>query len=367
MTSITQEYNAFLDENNIEIFEDLVSILNNEPYNLEVSLSDKYNDLVLFNITENTNLDIDITRIFDSIIINLLNNEIVCFSSCFLEEIMHNEVNELLDFNLKGIVFKEITDGIYIRLFYHNNKWIVSTMTNIDANDDNIDDFTTVQNIFDIYCFKNFNYSKILNKDYTYLFSITTNTNNLQLFHVNTFDCSNFKEVKHNLPIQTIPNVKFKNVFNLLEICSYSRYTTIGFFIYDTNKNKNYKIFTDDYHHSSYLKGNETDTIKRYIRLNREGLVSEYLNYAPYENTLYKSLDITFNWYVNYFYFSYVSIHIHKQEKLEDEYIFFEKEVIQKIHDMYNETRVNISKETVKFVLRYLPTDISKELLLKSN
>ena len=56
-----------------------------------------------------------------------------------------------------------------------------------------------------------------------------------------------------------------------------------------------------------------------------------------------------------------------KQLKPEDEYINHEKIIIQDIHSIYLETRVNTSKDIVKLLLQFYPTEILRELLMNRN
>ena len=368
MTTVLEKYHDFLQEEDIQDYPELLCVLLEEPYYLHISTDIKHDDLIIFNITEETNLDIDIVHIFDGLIISKIDiRQIVCYSNNFFEEIGENDVNSSLNFNLKGVTFKEIEQGEYIRVFNYDDEWIVSTLISIDANTEIIKDSEsiTVKNIFDMVCSKCFDYQRLLNKQYVYFFSLNTDFGKYNLVHINTFNASSsFKEVTHNLPLQRSVEVKFKNIPNLLETCSLSKHTTIGFFINDSNKNRNYKIFTDAYLYVSMLKGSETDITKQFITLKRSGLIVEYLKYFPEKTRVFSVLAEICNWYVEYLYKSYVNIKIHKQVKQDNEYLPKEKEIIQDIHSIYLDSRVNTSKDTVELLLHSYPVDFLRELLI---
>ena len=370
MTTVLQKYHTFLEEKDITEYSELIIELIDEPYYLHISSDQKYSDLVLFNITDETDLELDITNIFDGLIVSKINiKEIICYSGNFYEDIEESNVNSLFSFNLKGITFTEIEDGTYIRLFNYNDEWIVSTLTNINANQEIIEESEsiTVKNIFDMFCSQYFDYNRFLNKQYIYFFALNTSLYKRNLIHMDTFNAfSSFKKVTHRLPLKSSVEVNFKNIPNLLETCSLSKHTTIGFFIHDNNKNRNYKIFTDAHVYVSFLKGSEKDIARKFITLKQQGLKIEYLKYFPEHTRAFELLERLFEWYINYFYNSYVKIKILKQLKPEDEYINHEKIIIQDIHSIYLETRVNTSKNTVELLLKLYPTEILRELLRDS-
>ena len=69
-----------------------------------------------------------------------------------------------------------------------------------------------------------------------------------------------------------------------------------------------------------------------------------------------------FKYYVEYFYNSYVRIKIHRTEKPEEEYKLYEKEIIDEIHQVYVETRINTSKGMVSSILKHFDVDKIYEL-----
>ena len=176
---------------------------------------------------------------------------------------------------------------------------------------------------------------------------------------------SNFDNIvldKYNRQL-LINIVNTNNIPNLLRTCSLSKHTTTGFFIHDNNKNRNYKIFTQEYLYVSFLKGDEPDITKKFITLKRQGLMSEYLKYVPEHTIAFDLLEKLYQWYIDYFYNSYVNIKIYKLLKPESEYLLHEKEVIGNIHTIYLRTRVNTNKETVEALFQFYPIESLREIL----
>ena len=73
MANVLQRYHDFLQEKEIYDFADLIIELVGEPYLIIPSMNDKYTDLIMLNVSEETDLNEDITDIFDGLIINKLN------------------------------------------------------------------------------------------------------------------------------------------------------------------------------------------------------------------------------------------------------------------------------------------------------
>ena len=375
MTLVTERFHAFLEEQEIYSFDDLLIILITEPYCIEITENSKYPDLVMLNVTEDTDMSIEITNIFNGLIISkVYYNNIICYSGNVIEFLGEDDLNRF-NFNLKNLKFHLIGDGETIRLFYYNDEWIISSNYHISADDhkSNGSDEISVEDIFKSCCRNiNFNYKK-LNKRRTYVFGLYhhLNRNVIQhvgtsIAHLETFNDSHNK-VNEDIGLPVNLEATFKNLLNLIETCKCSEYTTPGFIIENTETNKKYKVLTEKFLYVSILKGEETDPIKKYIALNRDGLLNEYLNYFKEDETIFGVLEKMFDCYVDYFYKSYVDVKIRRIEKTADKYMRHEKDIINKIHTMYLDTRVNTSKEAVASVLKYYDEEKLIEILRSNN
>ena len=74
--SIIERYHTFLHEQDIRVIEELTDELISSPYNIEITFDHCYDDLVLLNVTEDTDTSIEITNIFNGLIINKHNIKI---------------------------------------------------------------------------------------------------------------------------------------------------------------------------------------------------------------------------------------------------------------------------------------------------
>lgn len=339
--NLIEKYNKFLIDNNIYTFESLKYFLKDFDIKEE-------NNYIIINIKDNTNLDKDIHYIFNGLIIYKLNIfKILCYSGDYQKKITIKEVKKIFNFNLDNIKFYQLYNGIFIRLFFSFDKWIISTKDELNINNTNI-----ISNLFNEICIQiNYDYKKLLDKNYIYTFLL--NNEIKSLIHINTFKSLTFEEVNMNININKTIEVKIKNMTNLLDICKYTNknQNIIGFLIQDIKNNKKYRVYTENFIYLSYLSCDEPDIIKRYIKLKRKSLIDEYIRYYQDYDSLFKLLDVLFESLVEYFYKSYVDTKIFKKEKLPQELELYEEDILYKIHGVYLALRVNTSKLTVKQIL----------------
>lgn len=373
MVNILQQYHAFLDEKQINDIQDLILELVCEPHSIILIEDEKYPELLMLNISDDTDLDVEINHIFNGIIINKDNiRKIMCYSGKYMDFITSDEVTSLFDLKLKKLKFYEARDGMSVRLFYYNNEWVLSTDKTIDANKEpSIGEHSlSIKALFDLCCQNmNFNY-KYLNRNYIYVFGVyhQLNRNVIQhknniITHIKTYSINSIKEVDINLNLQKIQEVTFKNLFNLLEVYNKSEWTTPGFIIENLENKKLYKILTPNFVYVQLLKGLDDDKIIRFIKLNQNNLIDEYLRYFDEDKKMFELLKRMFNYYTYYFYKSYVDLKIHKIEKPLNKYLKYEMDIIYKIHGLYLRTTHNTSINSVETILKSYDQERLKELL----
>jgi len=373
MANILEQYHAFLDEKEINNIQDLIFELICEQHLIIPIEDEKYPELLMLCVSEDTDLDIEINHIFNGLIINKNNiREIVCYSGKYIDFITEDNVSSILNLNLKGFKFFESNDGISIRLFFHNNKWIVSTDNMIDSSNEYsyADHPLTIKILFESCCTDmNFNYQQ-LDKKYIYVFGIyhSLNRNVIkhrrnELIHIKTYLRNTFDEVNVNLNLPKVQELKFNNLFNLLETYEKSEWTMPGFIIENLENKKLYKMLTPKFLYVLLLKTIDDDKIIKYLKLKADDLLEEYLRYFDEDKNTFDLFMIMLDSYADYFYKSYIELKIYKIEKPLDKYIKYEMDIIYKIHGIYLRTQDNTSLDTVKMVLKFYNPLKLKELL----
>ena len=365
-----EKYNTFLQENDIRTFEELYYELDEGSYcEIEISID---GDLAMISVISEEEPGKDITTIFNGLIINKLDiKQIVCYSGPVTSYIEKEDINTLFDFKLKNLKFYPIEDGEVVRLFNYNSEWILSTFSKINADEQKSSesDEISIKGLFESCCRNmNFDYTK-LDKQYVYVFGVYHQLNRCiikheinKLVHLDTYN-NNFDKVNKNIGLGIAAEITFKNSLNLTQVCTYSKYTTPGFVIHNTENDKKYKLLTDKFLYVSLIKGEETDPVKNFIELNRDDLLEEFLIYFKDDEEFYRVMDEMFKSYVEYFYSSYVKSKIHRTQKPDEEYKIYEKEIINEIHQIYITTRINTSKEAVAMILKHFDINKLHEIL----
>jgi hypothetical protein len=355
--SLVERYHNFLDNNNIYNYVCLRYYLLINKFDVK-----EQNNCILINITESTDLDENvICRIFNGLIISKSNIlKILCYSGDYQTQILLKELKKSFSFKLDNIRFHQLHNGIFVRLYYYLNKWILSTKEEL-----NIDNSNIIFDLFNEYCSNiNYNYTK-LSKNYIYTFLF--NNESCLLYHLNSYKTLTFEEVDIDIHICKNMEVKIKNMNNLSEICNYTNINQniIGFIINDIKTNKKYKVYTENFLYLSYLDCDEPDIIKRYIKLKKKNLVGDYIIYYTEYKSLFELLNDKFEALINYFYKSYIDIKIFKKEKSPSNFDLYETDIIYKIHGIYLSLRINTSKTSVRQVLLNYNIDRLVYLLMK--
>ena len=125
MASLNKYYN-FLKENNITDIELLKQFISGDSYKLKFK---EDNNLILIFNDNNSNLNDDLVKFFNGVIIEKSSLKVVCFT---LEKCMEEDKVDDRLFN-KDLIIQPVFEGTLIRLYYYNNKWNVSTKKMIDA------------------------------------------------------------------------------------------------------------------------------------------------------------------------------------------------------------------------------------------
>lgn len=191
---------------------------------------------------------------------------------------------------------QEKVDGSLIKLWYHNDKWNVSTNGTIDAYGCDIGQsdlmridcpYKTFGELFDQakenanLCFDN------LNKDYTYMFELVSPYNkivvpykNIEIYHIGTRDNNTLQELNIDIGIKHPSRYSLGTLQDCINSASKLHYDNEGYVAVDKNWNR-VKIKSPQYVAVHHIKNNGDVNISSIVQLIRANELGEFLTYFP--------------------------------------------------------------------------------------
>lgn len=196
----------------------------------------------------------------------------------------------------------EKIDGTNIRFWFDSGKWHISTLGVITA--DNNEFGTMVQKFFQ---FHFDSYVKNLDPNFTYVYELVAPTNRivvhydkLQLYFIEKRNIHTGCEYLSapealNMGVVTIPAYTITTVFALYEALEKLGNEHEGFVVCDENFNR-IKVKTTWYLELHKIRGNGICTIKRVIKMWKDGSLDDFLGaYPEYTNFVDKIMNIIKN------------------------------------------------------------------------
>jgi hypothetical protein len=235
--------------------------------------------------------------------------------------------------------FFESREGALLRVFYWQSKWYVSTHRKLDAfrskwaskesfgqmfndaleslvesNNENFINHLNKSSIKSEETITN-KFLDTLDKNYQYMFLVMNNYDNrivcvapdkAVVYHVGTIPLSNTNPpspqneciLNHDIGIPFSKELHFSDIDVMktyIDELNYENYQ--GVIIFDTKRNKQYKIFNQDYFDLFNIRGNEPSVKYRYLQIRQDKDMVDKLYYLypkyadafdDYENTLYE-------------------------------------------------------------------------------
>tara|TARA_A100001015_G_scaffold320605_1_gene447600 strand:+ start:721 stop:2010 length:1290 start_codon:yes stop_codon:yes gene_type:complete len=353
-----QTFYDYLKINGLDNFEKIKDYLENDKFKLKIKQDDDFPDLINIINTNESNVNIALVRFCNGIIMdkNTLKIKSFTFPKCFEEDSIIN--NNFLE---NDIYIEPCYEGTLIKVFSHNNSWIVSTKKMIDSRKSK---WISSKNFCELFneTLGGFNLYEKLNPDYCYSFLLCNNENNIVLkydrnfiIHLNTVDLINNKEIE--VIIDENNESILKNHRQILKIDEEKRQKSILEFIQNIKNqqntlldyegfmmiNKNYtrqKFRKDNFVKMRSLWGNTNNRFFRYVQLRKNvNDLNLYLKYFPSDKILFQNyeneiLDLTtciLNIYRNKFIL---------KEKVSTPFYF--KKIIYNLHGDYLKDKVKI-------------------------
>ncbi len=143
--------------------------------------------------------------------------------------------------------------------------------------------------------------------------------------------------------------------FNVLMIPNFRSYRVKGHVVQDMNSFHRYRLMNEDYEMVRNLRGSESDSVHRFLRLRKEGKIKDYLHYFREESSEFWNLEQQFRQKTHELYEAYCDINKAKTKTMKDIPIPFRTPVF-KLQGQYlaslpklEETKqpVPVRKETV--------------------
>ena len=277
------------------------------------------------------------------------------------------------DINYEKMLFEEFYDGTMINVWYHNDKWYISTRSRINADCKWFSDKTFYELFMEAIKKENIEL-ELLNKNICHSFVLKHKDNRIVKKYddanVTLVHCVNMKTLKviknevirkmyleEGQKIEIAKSLSFKNMNNIISYMNNLSYETPGVVI----KYNNYrtKIRNQNYNFVKNIRGNTPKLLNHYLDLKNKNMIKQYLYYFPeYKNEFNEFQQDIFK-SINLLHHLYKGRHIYKKETsgyLKNEDIPYEyKPLVYELHGQYLNTRIKITFEYVKMYFNLLP------------
>jgi hypothetical protein len=310
------ELTKFIKDNNINDFHNLKNILESEIFKLKIKEDNSLPNLFLIYNTEESNFDAIFVKECNGIILDKNTFKIVCYTFDKCND--SDKLNEIFDMN--NLYLEPSLEGTLLRLYYYDDKWILSTKKCINANNSK---WLSQKSFFQLFleCFEEnqINYLfENLNKNLCYSFILTHPENNIiiqnefpKLYHVSTRDLDTLNEIyleENVLNCQKLIKQRINKELIYNEINKLINDTDLlyeGYFVIDNNFNRQ-KFKNIYFNKLKLLWGNTNNRFFRYLELRKDfDLLNQYLyyfkkdieNFKEYENEILNLAEDIFIYY----------------------------------------------------------------------
>jgi len=351
------ELQQFIDDN-----PDYISIIKKNNFKIN-----KYRNLILiknknnkYNLNNLNDLIDDYWKMYcNGAIIDTDLNKVISLSpakSIILEE------KDIQNLDIENSEIQHLIDGTMINLFYHNNKWNLSTRSEIGGYNkwNNKKSFKTM---FDE-CVKDisFNYDN-LDKDcsYTFIMRHIDNRNISSIDSNDLFLVEVYRYYENN--IERLHQKHYPKDINTLDNCSidlpFKNYDFKGYTI--KIDNIRYKIENPIYEDIKSLKINFNNDLICYLELRKNGNLKRYLKYFPEKRNIFQDYKDKLHRLSNNLYSTYKNIYIYKNDIKPPYYL---KPFLIEIHSKYIKTQKPITWNDIK---QYMYNLESKRIVFSMN
>lgn len=296
-------------------------------------------------------------------VIDIDTNRVIC-----LPPIKSLDVSEVE--NQDGAVYQSLIDGTMINLFYHGDKWLISTRSEIGG----YNKWTNkkpFRQMFDECCELE---CDSLNKDMSYSFVMKhTENRNVSPVHgnelilveiykftedgVKRLEKDEYPELNCTIHDSYTDRDEFMNLFQGPVIPYYIKGYTVKC------GDLRYKWINPYFEEVRNLKINMNNHLLNYVELRRNGNLKKYLRYFPEHSHLFNNYKEKLHNLSNDLFTTYKNVFVHKSmDKKEIPYHL--NPLVYDIHKRYLKTKVPTNWESVKDYIHTVP---SKKLVFAMN
>lgn len=268
-------------------------------------------------------------------------------------------------------------EGTKMTVFYHNDRWFISTNRMIDAGrafwsgtksfKEEFLDACRMQSSHIYDQLINNSLSGPMKKEFSYVFILSSPSicalsshDNPYILHAGTTDTTTLNQIDDEIGICRPSPINYRNFHEMVAALSTFEYWMPGFIV--ASPSRRYKLLTKTYDYVRNLTGNTPDIRKAYLELRHDHRKrADFLKYYPgymkmtadVERMLWDIAKKMHTLYITYF--------VRKEERPQfDKTVFV---TLMQIHSMYMETR---QKQTLQLVYRhinYLMPNIQRALM----
>lgn len=352
------EFQQFIDKNS-----DYVKKL--RKLNINVKINKDLNLAIIKTYNNKTYENTEWIKYCRGAVIDLSTNMLICVPP--MKSIINENIDEIIEKYDDNNIYQPLIDGTMINMFYFNEKWIVSTRSNIGGNN------SWVGGVKFSDMFKEINgtdWFEKLDKNNCYSFVVQHTKNRIvtpietnTIYLVESYNISGEYPIKENkLPIiEGITNIFDLDKEGLSTYNDNLYYSIKGLTI--KTQNTRIKWINPEFNKVLALKMNYNDNFSNYVKLYNNNLVNDYLKYYPEDYTSFKEYKNDINNIISKSHQQYINIYIHKKMTIKEApYALIP--IIRELHEKYLKTKVKNNYNVVSNYIYNLP---HKRLLFIKN
>ena len=366
MNSLNKYY-SFLKENNISSYNSLKEYVEQEMFKLKVKEDKENADLAVIFNDSNSNIENEFVRFFNGVIIDKNTLKIVCytFDKCMEDNVINKELFDT------DMIIQPVFEGTLIRVFYHNDRWNISTKKMINAFNAKWASEKSFGEMFNEIFGDYSEYSKVLpNTNYCYSFLMGHKENNIikndnnYIIHLNTIDLENNIEIDFQLNnesrnISHINNYKsdimnmnqesMENYINSLK--NNISMNEIGYMFINKDGIRQ-KFIKNNYNEIRELWGNTNNRLFRYLHLRKNpDTLKKYLDTFSVDKQLFLTYETYLMNIATFILNIYRNRHISKSIT---KVPFYLRDIIYKVHGLYLQSKNKVSFQDINVLLHDL-------------
>lgn len=343
----------FIKQNNIETFENLKNILEKEPFYLKIKEDTDFPNLFLIHNQEKSDFNLKIVNECNGIILDKNNLKILCytFDKCSCEDFFPKNINK------NELYVEHAVSGSLIRVFFYNEKWIVSTKKCIDASKAK---WMSKKNYYELFyeCIEESILIHYLKKNFCYSFILDHPDNNIfkknditRLYHISSRNMDTLCEVIENIGVMQLNKIfieenKLENLY--IEISNTTNVQYEGIIFIDNYFNR-WKLTSPYIKKLKKIWGNTNDRFRYYLELRKDhNRLLEYLTYFDEDKNIFLQYEQNISNFAYVILQKYILKHIQKVNKVVPYYF---SKIIYKIHGDYFKTKNKTNHDKVMLAL----------------